>query len=107
MVLLNHIVEILALAQPNPAWEPAFRLQRFYSRQVGWILVHVDHPWHRIAKRAQGLAEEALGSRSVSFGGEQEFDGLARRVHGSIQIPILAFHLYIGLVRAVAFVRGL
>jgi hypothetical protein len=52
------------------------------------------------------LAEEAFGPGRVPFGREQEFDGLAGRVHGAIQIFVFPFDLYIGLVRAVALFVG-
>jgi hypothetical protein len=55
----------------------------------------------------KGLAEEAFGPGRIPFGREQEFDGLAGRVHCAIQIFVFAFNLYIGLVRAVTFVRRL
>ncbi len=106
-MVLFHVIEVLALTQPNPPRKRALRFQRLDRGWVGGVLVYVDHPGHRIAGSAQGLAEEAFGSGSVSFGREQEVDGLTGRVHGSVQILVLALDLYIGLVGAVAFVRRL
>ncbi len=107
MILFNHIIEVLALTQANSAREVAFRFQRFHRRWVGRVFVDVDYPGHEIARTAQGLSEEALGSRCVPFSGEQEINRLAGRIHGAIQILVLAFHLYIRLVGAVAFVGRL
>src|SRR5262245_1195550 len=50
------------------------------------VRFHVDHLGHAIAGRTQGLAEEAFGPGRVPFGREQEFDGLAGRVHCAIQV---------------------
>src|SRR5215471_18649936 len=104
MVLLHHIVEVLALTQTNPTREDALSFQPSQSRRKGPVLVHMDDPWHRIAGRAQSLSEEALGRSSIPLGGEQKLDRLTSRIHRTIQIFVLAFNLYIGLVRAVAFV---
>ena len=102
MVLLHNIIQILALTETNPTGKNTFFLQRFRGSRIGRVLVHVDHPGHAIAGRAQGLAEEAFGPRRVPFGREQEFNGLAGRVHCAIQVFVFALNLYIGLVRAVA-----
>ena len=57
----NHIIQVLALTEPNPTGKDTFFLQRFHGSRVGRVLVHVDHPGHAIAGSAQGLAEEAFG----------------------------------------------
>ena len=70
MILFHHVIQILALAQLNPARENPFRFQRFHRRWISRVLVYVDHPRDGIAGSAQSLPEETLGPRSVSFGGE-------------------------------------
>jgi predicted GNAT family acetyltransferase len=60
MVLLNDVVKVLALAESHAAGERAFRFQCFHSRRISRVFVYVDHPGHGIARRTQGLAEEAL-----------------------------------------------
>jgi hypothetical protein len=61
-------------------------------------------PEGRDCQEHSNPSDEALGSRSVPFGGEQELDRLPVRIHGAIHIRVLAVHLYIRLVVAVAFV---
>src|SRR5262249_27386167 len=75
---------VLALTETNPTGKNTFFVQRFHGSRIGRVLVHVDHPGHSIAGRAQGLAEEAFGPGCVPFGCEQGFDGLARPVHCAI-----------------------
>src|SRR3954447_1332526 len=84
-----------------------FLLSTLHRRRIRGVLVYVDHPRDGIARSTQHPAEEALGSRSVPFGGEQELDRLATRIHGAIQILVLALHLYIRVVRPIAFVGRL
>ena len=64
--------------------------------------------------RGIGLLEEQNTFRKNRFAAaasrlavRQEIDGLARGVHGSIKILLLAFHLYIGFIHAVTLVGGL
>src|SRR5215469_6331404 len=76
MILFHHVIQILALAQLNSARENPFRFQRFHRRRISRVLVHVDHTRNGIGGSAQSPPEEALGPRSVSFGGEQELNRL-------------------------------
>jgi hypothetical protein len=77
------LLKILGLIQSDRGEHP---LQRFHRCRKGWILVHVDDPRHGIARRAQGLAEEAFGRRRVSLGGgEQKVNRLA---YGSLWVPV-------------------
>ena len=107
MILFHYIVEVLALPQANSARERPFRFQPFYRRRVRWILVDVHDPWQGIAGCRQSLSEEPLGRICIPSRGEQKVDRLAHGVDCSIQILVLAFDLYIGLVDPIAFVRGL
>jgi len=84
LILFHHIIQMLALAQLNSAREKTVSLQRFHRPRISGVLVHVDHTGDGIAGSAQSLPEEALGPRSVSFGGEQELNRLAGRVHRAI-----------------------
>ena len=104
VILLDDIVEVLALAEPNPAGQVSFGLECFDGRRVRPVLIHVHDAGRWVLSRSKHFAEEALGSFGVAFCREQEIDGLARRVHGSIQVPVFALYLYVGLVDAVAFV---
>ena len=49
----------------------------------------------------------AAASRLAVTGSEQKVDGLTGRIDGAIQVPVLALHRYICLVRAVALIGGL
>ena len=77
MVLFHHIVQVFAPTQANSPWQRAFLFQRFHCRRKSWVLVHVDHPRHGIAGRAQSLSEEPFGSCGITPGGEQKIDRLA------------------------------
>src|SRR5215471_11361408 len=106
MILFHYIVEVLALPQPNSARERPFRFQPFYGRRICRVLVDIDDPWHGIARGTQSLTEEAFSSGSISLGGEQKLDRLTGRVHRTVEIFVLTFNLYIGLVGTVALVGG-
>src|SRR5215471_16813716 len=98
MVLFHHIIEVFALTQKDATRQDAFRFQGFHRRWKGRVLVHVDDSRHGIARRAQSLTEEAFSSGSISLGGEQKLDRLTGRVHRTVEIFVLTFNLYIGLV---------
>jgi signal transduction histidine kinase len=80
IILLHDVVQVFALAQMSPAPQGAFRLQLFHGRRIRRVLVHVDDTWMRVSDCPQSLAEEAFGACCVSFGREQENDGLSRRI---------------------------
>ena len=77
MVLFNDVVEILALPQTDSTRQDAFHFQRFDCGRKSRVLVHVDDPWHGIARGTQGLTEEAFGRRRIPLGREQKLDSLA------------------------------
>jgi hypothetical protein len=106
MVLFHH-VQVFAPTQANSPWQRAFLFQRFHCRRKSWVLVHVDHPRHGIARSAQSLSEEPFGSCGITPGGEQKIDRLAGGIHRSIQVVVLALDLNIGLIGAVALIGWL
>jgi hypothetical protein len=108
VVLLDDVVEVLALSQANSARQYAFAFQRSDRSGVSWILIDIDDSRYWIIRRAKYLlSKEPLRSSSIAFGCEQEIDGLPCGVHGSIKILFLALHLYIGFIHAVTLVGGL
>jgi hypothetical protein len=44
MILVDDIVEILALAQKNSAGENILGFQGFHCRRIGRVVIHVDDP---------------------------------------------------------------
>src|SRR3954452_5024657 len=76
VILFDDIIEVLALAENNPSRERAVRFQRFHRSRIAEVLVHVDHPWHRISRGLNSLTQEAFGSRGIAFGGKQKRDCL-------------------------------
>ena len=107
MVLLDDVVEVLALSQPHSARQYAVAFQRSDRSGVSWILIDIDDSRYWIIRRAKYFSKEPLRSSHIAFGCEQEIDGLPCGVHGSIKILLLAFHLYIGFIHAVTLVGGL
>ena len=87
MVLLDDVVEVLALSQPHAARQYAFAFQRSDRREVSWILIDIDDSRYWIIRRAKYLSKEPLRSSRIAFGCEQEIDGLAGEVPGSITWP--------------------
>jgi hypothetical protein len=107
VVLLDDVVEVLALSQPLSARQYAFAFQRSDRIGVSWILIDIDDSRYWISRTAKYLSKEPLRSSRIAFGCEQEIYGPACGVHGSIKILLLAFHLYIGFIYAVTLVGGL
>jgi hypothetical protein len=60
VVLFDHIIEVLALAQANSAWEAAFRFQSFYGRWIGRVLVDVDDAGARLPGQLRALRKKRL-----------------------------------------------
>jgi len=92
VVLLHNIVEILALTELYSARHYTFGFQSLQRRRIGSVSVHIHDPRHRVARSVQGSAEEVPGGSGVPSGGQQEIDGLASRVHGTIEILIAALN---------------
>src|ERR1700757_458234 len=85
----------------------AFAFQRPHRGWIGWVLIDIDDSRYWITRGAKYLSKEPLRSSRIAFGCEQEIDGLAGGVHGSIKILLLALHIYIGFIHAVTLVGGL
>src|SRR5215467_12142800 len=104
MVLLHNIIQILALTETDPTGKNTFFLQRFHGSRIVRVLVHVDHPGHTIAGRAQGLAEEAFSPAASCLAvGRKSMVGRSSPLRDTD--ICLRLNLYVNLVRAVAFVR--
>ena len=74
-------------------------LQLIKSSGISWVLVHVDHPRSGSVACPQGFAEEPFGSWGISGLTEQELQGIAGSVHGSVQVHPLPFDLDLCLIR--------
>src|SRR3954454_11358163 len=74
---LDDVVQILALAQANPARQRAVIFECLDCGGVDGILVHIHHAGYRVLLRSKDFAEEAFGSFRVTFCCQQEIDRLA------------------------------
>ena len=72
MILLNHIVEKLALAQANSPRQRTFLLEGPNGSWIGGILVHIDHARNGIRRAAKYPLKEAFRRSRITFGREQE-----------------------------------
>jgi hypothetical protein len=106
VILLDHIIQVLALAQANATRQRALGFQRLDGCRIGGVLVHVQHPWHGTTRCFYGFNKEALRRRRIPFRRQQKLDRLARGVDRTVQIPVLAIDPYISLVYPVGLVGG-
>ena len=99
MILLNDVVEILALSDHNlRAILPIVILK---SGFICAALIDVGDPRKEIVlDRAR---EEPARSATITFGGEQEIHGVALLIYRTIQIAILTPDFDVGLVHTPAF----
>src|SRR5205085_10057164 len=67
----------------------------------------LDHAWHRTPGCFNRFAQKPFGRCGIAFSREQEVDRLPCRVERSIQVFVLALHLYIGLVEPITLVGRL
>jgi len=73
--------------------------------RIGWILVHIDHPWHRIAGGVNGLARRKRLAAAVSrLAVSRKSIVCPVGIQRSIQIVVLTFYVDIGLVDGVGSV---
>lgn len=107
VVLLNHIVEKLALAQANSPGQHTFLLEGPNGCWISGVLIHIDHAWNGIRRAAKYPLKEAFRRSGIAFGREQEINRLASGIHGSIEILLLPLHFDVGFVDTVALVGGL
>ncbi len=99
MVLLDDVVEVLA--SPNLDVRSVVGVVASLDAcLVGAALVDVDE--RRQAVLADGLLQEAACSIAISASGQEEVDGVAARVHGAVQVTVLAVHLHVGFVHSPA-----
>ncbi len=78
VVLLDDVVQILALPQTREAPQFTRSLHLRRRARIGRILVHRDRARVYGVRLRQRLAEEPLGRRGISPGREQDVDSLAK-----------------------------
>lgn len=98
MILLNLIVQVLALPDGHPFFFWFVGVECGQGRRVGATFIDSDHLG--FAMITNGLAKEAQRGRGVSFGGQQEVDGLSCCIYRTVQIFPLAFDLDAGFVHS-------
>src|SRR5450756_1905413 len=96
VVLLDDVVQILDLAYDDPlSWS---RIDGFESRYIRAALIDGHFLWRSIP--LDGLFEEPACRGLVAMRPQQEIDGVACLVHGTVQILPLALNLDVCLVHA-------
>jgi hypothetical protein len=68
VVLLDDVVEVLALLQPHSARQYGVAFQRSDRSGVSWILIDIDDSRYWIIRRAKYLSKETLRSSRIAFG---------------------------------------
>jgi hypothetical protein len=94
------------LAQADTAGQGASGFQ-LSNGGVRRVLVYVQNASREIPLGAEYLATEALRRVRISFCSEQKINRLARGIHGSVQILVLALDLLIRPVNAATLIGGL
>ena len=97
MILLNDIIQVLALPKRFGIREQTLLLQLGNRLGISRILIHVDDPRRGGVGGVEGLAEEALGGLGIALGTQQKVQRVALRVHRSIEILPLAVDLQVGV----------
>jgi hypothetical protein len=81
--------------------------QRVHPSRIGRVVVDLHHPWHRIARYLNRIAQKAFGRGLIAFGCEQKVNSLPRGIDSAIHIFVAALYLYIGRVDTVTLVGRL
>jgi hypothetical protein len=102
MVLFHDIIEILHLA--NTDCRPVFCVVTANSRSVGLTPINGNLLGHVMP--ADRLGEKAFGRLLVALLGQEEIDGLAVFIDGTIQVAPLPFHPDVRFVHAPADPHG-
>src|SRR5215813_11011158 len=105
MVLLHHIIQLLALTETNPTGKNTFFLQRFQRSRIGRVLSTLITPGARHCRESSGPCGRSVWPRSHPV----SRNSMVWPVESTARYRYLSspLDLYIGLVRAVAFVRRL
>ena len=90
VILLDHIIQVPALAQANATRQRSPGFQCLDGCRIGGVLVNIHDPWHRIARCFYGLNQEALGCRRIPFRRQQKLDRLAHGVDRTVTVSVLA-----------------
>src|SRR5665213_1903551 len=98
MILLNYIVEVLALTQFDVA--AMLGVVALDRRRVGTALV--DGDLLRLAVQCHGLFQEAPRRSAIALGPEQKVDRVAFAIHRAVQILPLTVDFDVGLVHTPA-----
>src|SRR6266566_7471615 len=107
MVLLDVIVEVLTLPQFARVWQGTFRFQLLECLWIGRVFINRDDSRSAGMRRSKRFREEVFGCVGISCGTEEKFQGVALRIHGTIEIHPCLFHFHIGLIDASRIVRHL
>ncbi len=100
VILLDNVVQILALPNGNPSVFIDIVLSD--RSRVCSALVNVDQAWFAII--SDGLSQIPQGRLLVTLGGQQEVDRFTVAIHGAVVVFPLALDLQVGLIQAPATV---
>ena len=101
VILFHDVVEVLALAQPNPPRQgtPGFHLLN--GGRVSRVLVDIHDTWHGIAGCRNGMEEKAFGRCRIALRRQQKLDRLAGGIDGPVQVPVFPLNSQVGLIDSV------
>ena len=98
VILLDQIVQILILPDHNGFFFWFIRTEHHQSGGV--CAAFIDGDDFRFAVMPDGLTKEAQCSSGIPSGGQQEVDGLTRRIHRLVQVfPLALTLMYVSSIR--------
>ena len=96
VILLNQIVQVLALPDGHPFFFWFVGVECGQGRRVGATFIDSGHLG--FAMMTNGLAKETQGCGGVPPGGQQEVDGLTCTIYRAVQIFPLTFDFDVGFL---------
>ena len=84
MILLNKVVQILALPDGNGFYIRITSVECGQCRSIGAAFIDRHH--FGFAVVTDGSAKETQRGGSVPFGGQQEVDGLTGSIYSTVQV---------------------
>src|SRR5690348_14324126 len=107
MILLQDVVQILDRSMAAAAAQDSFRFRSGNRRAIESRPIRVDDAGLGMRPIAEGLAEEAVGRRSIAQRRQQKVNGGTGGIDGPIKVTPTTLHSNIGFVYTPGFVRWL
>jgi hypothetical protein len=107
MVLLNDVIQILALPSLTLFCDRLISLQGFHCHWVSRILVHVNHLWSLSVLRLEHFTKEAGCCLAIALRTQPEVKGIALGIDCSVQVLPHALDFDVSLVHSPRTIRWL